>query len=72
MLSLTVPPPSAGCIGIVSVTDFPPFPGGRRSHVGPSEGVCAEIGFWLRETGSLTKASLSAVCSASCSCNRME
>ena len=29
--------------------------------MGPSEGVCAEIGFWLRETESLTKASLSAV-----------
>ena len=29
-----------GAPGVVSVTDFPPLPGGRRSQVGPSESVC--------------------------------
>ena len=33
-------PPGEGCTGVVSVTDFPPLPGGRRSQVGPSESVC--------------------------------
>ena len=37
---LTDLPPGEGCMGVVSVTDFPPLPGGRRSQVGPSESVC--------------------------------
>ena len=32
-----------GCTGVVSVTDFPPLPGGRRSQVGPSESVCTGV-----------------------------
>ena len=32
-----------GCMGVVSVTDFPPLPGGRRSQVGPSKNVCTAI-----------------------------
>ena len=52
-------------MGVVSVTDFPPLPGGRKSQVGPSENVGAVMKIFLRETESLTKARSIAVCSAS-------
>ena len=54
-----------GSLGVVSVTDFPPLPGGRRSQVGPSKNVCTAIEIFLEETESLTKARSLAVCSAS-------
>ena len=52
-------------MGVVSVTDFPPLPGGRRSQVGPSESMCTGSEILFRETESLTKARSIAVCSAS-------
>ena len=52
-------------MGVVSVTDFPPLPGGRKSQVGPSENVGAVMKYFLRETESLAKARSIAVCSAS-------
>ena len=52
-------------MGVVSVTDFPPLPGGRKSQVGPSKNVGAVLEVFLRETESLTKARSIAVCSAS-------
>ena len=39
----TASPPGEGCMGVVSVTDFPPLPGGRKSQVGPSKNVCTVL-----------------------------
>ena len=52
-------------MGVVSVTDFPPLPRGRRSQVGPSKNVGAVLEVFLRETESLTKARSITVCPAS-------
>ena len=51
-------------MGVVSVTDFPPLPGGRRSQVGPFKNVCTVLEIFLKGTESLTRAHLLAVCSA--------